>query len=302
MGILAGWSFFLFLVLAVGSVGVRWVIIPRAPGLPDPSNHVRTTAHIGLTAAVILLPALLALLHRQVNEFRFPGDPWLDSARTILATSWGDAWWAAVASLTFVILGFGVASSRGIQEGVVRRVAWGVATLALLPIVFFPGRTGHANAGDPQFLHLSLDALHVVAAGLWIGGLGVILILSWRQLGHRSELFPSGTRTTLAALIPAFSPVAMASVAILFASGTWAAWRELDSVSALWGSGYGRLLSLKVILVGGVLVLGAINWKRLSGRLGSGPGDRAMTRSATLEFFLANVVLIVTAILVRTSP
>jgi copper transport protein len=94
----------------------------------------------------------------------------------------------------------------------------------------------------------------------------------------------------------------MGSVGVLVVSGAWAGWRELDSVAALWETGYGRLLALKVGLVAGVLVLGAINWKRLSPRLGSEAGNRAMQRSATIEFLLANVVLIVTAILVRTSP
>lgn len=301
MSAFTGWIFFILLVLTIGSVGLRWAIIPRATGLPDPEEQTRTAARIGLVAALALVPAFLALLHRQVNELRFPGDPWLDAARTILGTSWGDAWWLAVAGLVLVIAGFGLASTGKIR-GVYRRLAWGMATLALLPVAFFPGRTGHANAAEPQLLHLSLDALHVVAAGLWIGGLGTILMLAWWDGGHDSDSGGGGTATTLAALIPAFSPVAMASVAILFASGTWAAWRELDSVSALWGSGYGRLLSVKVFIVGGVLILGAINWKRLSGGLGSRTGDRAMKRSATVEFFLANVVLIVTAILVRTSP
>ncbi len=301
MSAFVGWFFFLGLVLVLGTVGLRWLIIPRSKDLPDPDRHTRTTARVGLIAALGLAPALLALLNRQVNEFRFPGDPWLGAARTILGTSWGDAWWLAIAGLGIVIAGFALASSGRIG-GAYRRLAWSLATLALLPVAFFPGRTGHANAADAQLLHLSLDALHVITAGLWIGGLGVILILAWRDGGPDSGSDREGASTTLAALIPAFSPVAMASVAILFASGAWAAWRELDSISALLGTGYGRLLSAKVLVVAGVLMLGAINWKRLSPGLGSREGDRAMTRSATVEFVLANLVLIITAILVRTSP
>jgi len=292
VGTATGWLFFLLLLVAIGSVGTRWLILPRAEGLEDRAGLLTATAGIGLFSTLGLVPALVGLLHRQVQELRFPGDPWLDAAQTVLGTSWGDAWWLAFWAAFMGILSF-AGAYKGRLDRVARRLAWATATMALLPLAFFPGRTGHANAAASRTLALALDALHIVSAGLWIGGLGVLLLLAWR---HR------GGADVLASLVPKFSPVAMGSVGLLVASGAWAGWRELDTFGALWQTSYGRLLVLKVALVGGVLALGAINWKRLSPRLGSETGNRAMRRSATAEFLLANVVLIVTAILVRTSP
>lgn len=292
MGTTAGWLFFLLLLLAIGSVGTRWLILPRVDELADRSRVLARTSRIGLFATLGLLPGLGALLHRQVVEFRFPGDPWLGAARTILGTSWGDAWWMALGAVLAGLVGFAMASLHRSRRAV-GGVGWAIATAAMLPLALFPGRTGHANGAAARSLALLLDSLHVLSAGLWIGGLGVLLLLALRR-DPGPEI--------LARLVPKFSPVAMGSVGVLVVSGVWAGWRELDTVAALWETGYGRLLALKVGLVAGVLVLGAINWKRLSPRLGSEAGNRAMQRSATIEFLLANVVLIVTAILVRTSP
>lgn len=291
-GTAAGWLFFLLLLIAIGSVGTRWLILPRVHGAQDRPRLVTLTARIGLIATLGLLPALLGLFLRQVGELRFPGEAWLHAAQTLRDTSWAAAWWLAVFAAVVGVLGFGVASMS--RPGpAARGVAWGTATVALLPLAFFPGRTGHANGAEARALALSLDAVHVVSAGLWIGGLGVLLLLTLRRRGGAD---------ILTSLVPKFSPVAIGSVGLLVASGTAAAWRELEGLDSLWQTGYGRLLVLKVALVGGVLLLGAINWRRLSPRLGSEPGNRALRRSATVEFLLANVVLIVTAILVRASP
>ena len=58
----------------------------------------------------------------------------------------------------------------------------------------------------------------------------------------------------------------------------------------------------KLVLVAVVLGLGALNYRRLAPRLGSSAGDRALRRSAAWELVVANLVLVVTAVLVRTSP
>ena len=91
-------------------------------------------------------------------------------------------------------------------------------------------------------------------------------------------------------------------VVTLIVTGTFAGWVQVPEVGALWGTGYGRLLVLKVGLVVAVLGLGAFNWKRLTPRLTEPEGPEAMRRAATVELAVATVVLLVTAILIRTSP
>ena len=103
-------------------------------------------------------------------------------------------------------------------------------------------------------------------------------------------------------LVPAFSPLAVASVVVMIVTGTLASWVHVGSFTTLFTTRYGRLLSLKLLLVAMVMVLGANNWKRLTPKLGDPGGPRAMRRAAVTEVILAQAVLLLTAILVRMSP
>ena len=57
-----------------------------------------------------------------------------------------------------------------------------------------------------------------------------------------------------------------------------------------------------VASVAAVLALGGLNFRIFTPRLGTAVGNAAMRRSATVELIVAQVVLVVTALLVRTSP
>jgi copper transport protein len=85
------------------------------------------------------------------------------------------------------------------------------------------------------------------------------------------------------------------------ASGLLAAWLRLPTVASLWESSYGRILLLKLAFVALVVVLGALNWRRLS-RLGDDGAAQRITRTASVELTIAALVLAVTAVLVSTSP
>ena len=64
----------------------------------------------------------------------------------------------------------------------------------------------------------------------------------------------------------------------------------------------GSVFNLDVAFLLLVLAFGGRNFRMLTPRLGSDTGDAAMRRSAATELAIAQLVLIVTAILVRTSP
>ena len=102
--------------------------------------------------------------------------------------------------------------------------------------------------------------------------------------------------------MPVFSPVALVAAGVLVATGTVASFVHVESVGALFSTTYGRLLLTKVALVLAVMVLGAINWRRLTPRLlEAGDGD-VLRRNAARELVIAQLVIVVTALLVRTSP
>lgn len=241
----------------------------------------------------MLLPLAMVLFFvRQVAEFRDPFAPWLEDASLLLtATPWGRVWVLGLIGSVIMAVGFGLAALE-------RPAGWVIATLAVLGLSMFPAFTGHASGGDgPTALMVAADSLHVLAAGSWIGGLTLVLFSEFR---FRSSAAPESS--LLPALVPAFSPLAVACVAVLVATGALASWVHLDGVIELFTTAYGRLLSLKLLLVAVVMLLGANNWKRLTPMLGEAGGHEAMTRAAATEMILAQAVLLVTAILVRTSP
>lgn len=294
LNVAAGWLIFLSLA-AVGGVAIgRWSVLSghgRHP-LPHLEELRIAAARLGRRAALVLSLGLGLVFLRQLLEFRDPFVPWTEDAGLLLrSTTWGTAWLLGVAGTLVLVASFWLVV-RG------RSGAWWSVTAMALALGAFPALTGHANAGNLRALTLAADTLHVWAVGGWIGGLGLVLFLDHRQ----RRVAGSDAHSVLPTLVSRFSPVAMASVATLVVTGLFASWVHVDGVGALVTTGYGRLLLVKLILAGTVLALGAWNFKRLTPKLGDAAGRAAMRRSAALEFLVANVVLVVTAILVRTSP
>jgi len=293
---LVGWALFGALTLELGVLAGRWLVLPMACEAWGESRRqlqqVRL-ARMGLWGGLLLAVSVGLYFIRQVRDFRDPFVPWLHDALFLLQrTEWGRLWLLAAIGSVAVFLAFRWAS-RG------RAVGWWLATPLVLALAAFPGFTGHAAGEDPlRALALAADALHVWAAGGWVGGLGVVLYLagSGRPDPHGAP------PVVLGDLIPPFSRVAMVSVAILVLSGGFASWLHLTHLSDLWTTSYGRLLGTKVGLAGVVIAIGGVNARILTPRLGTSSGDGALRRAATVEFALAQLVLIVTALLVRTSP
>jgi putative copper export protein len=113
---------------------------------------------------------------------------------------------------------------------------------------------------------------------------------------------PGSRALGVAALVRAFSPVALGCAGLVVLSGVGTALLHMAELSELWGSAYGRTLLLKVAIVGLVAAAGAYNWKRLTPALGEEAGVGRLRRSATGELAAAAVVLLVTAVLVAVQP
>src|SRR5207253_556845 len=94
----------------------------------------------------------------------------------------------------------------------------------------------------------------------------------------------------------------LVSAAGLVVSGVVAALSRVATFAALIGTGYGRLLLLKLALVALVVAVGARNWRRIAPALGDDRGTDRLRRGARTEIGLGAVVLAVTAVLVATPP
>ncbi|MFE9562698.1 copper resistance CopC/CopD family protein [Streptomyces sp. NPDC006487] len=101
----------------------------------------------------------------------------------------------------------------------------------------------HASTGIQPALAMPVDILHLLAVAAWLGGLTALLVALHKV--------PGIERTA----IRRFSTVAFTSVLVLAGTGTYQAWRQVGSWSALTGTDYGRLLLIKIGLVAVVVAI-----------------------------------------------
>jgi putative copper resistance protein D len=157
--------------------------------------------------------------------------------------------------------------------------------------------TGHAaDHGDFTF-HVLMDSLHVIAAGLWVGGLfGLAIVLR----GDLKAMSPD----TLARIIPRFSTLAGLALLAVVMGGTFNTWISLPNISALWSTTYGRILSLKVLAASLLVAFGAVNRYIVLPRLKShqAAAGALFAKWIRREVFVAVVVIGLTAILCETIP
>ena len=99
----------------------------------------------------------------------------------------------------------------------------------------------------------------------------------------------------MAAMVAAFSRIAVGAVALLAASGTVNAWMHLDAFSQLWTTPWGQTLLVKLAVVAGVMAMGFYNWRVVRPALAQSPRPSLLALPAVLELALAAAALAVTS-------
>lgn len=163
---------------------------------------------------------------------------------------------------------------------------------------------GHAAAreGSGRAFHLAGDAIHLAAAGAWLGGfLPLAALLDRAMLSAASFAIAREASRR-------YSALAQACVGALLVTGFLNAWFLLGSLPALTGSEYGRILLGKLALFTLLLALAARNRSRLVPRLLAAGGTpppaalRALRRNVLLEAALGIAIVFVVGWLGGTPP
>ncbi len=151
-----------------------------------------------------------------------------------------------------------------------------------------------AGAGAQLSLDVASDALHLLAAGAWLGALPTL------ALALRSRaVVPDAYRATRT-----FSTLATAGVATLVVTGLANVYYRIGSIAALPDTSYGRWLLLKLAVVFVMLTFAIVNRYALTPRLAAGSqrARRTLRQNVWLEIAASVVLVGIVGELGATAP
>lgn len=166
--------------------------------------------------------------------------------------------------------------------------AWrGAAVVISLGLILSFSSIGHANAQRPAALWIGVDAVHLAALSLWIGGL---------------LMFAFGTTTWLTdpdsePIVRRFSATAMVAVPVIVASGVAQTLKLTGGLDDLSATSWGRILLVKIAVVTVLVALGGVSQWLLRH-----DGPSVLRRTVLVEALIGIAVIGLAAALVALPP
>lgn len=288
-------------VLLFGSFAFAVLIAsPAFRSAEDFDSGYRSFARSQLIVArwcllVTLLSAVAALWIQSVTVSEAPNDTVdvVALVSLITATQYGHVWLVRMA-IALLLAALIFWRSRAQERSATIDATGALLSAVLLTAISF---AGHASAADGSafFLQAFADALHLLATGLWLGGLMPLFLLLhlYRDSVDAPRVMPIAAHR--------FSNLALGSVSLLIASGFYNAWNLVGGFAPLFGTAYGKWLFLKLALFLPLLFLGAINRSRLKTEPIAAP-PRTLERNVLMEISLGLAILLVVGFMGVTPP
>jgi copper resistance protein D len=219
----------------------------------------------------------------------------------VLSTVLEETQFGRVSEFRFVLAIFLGACLAYDRPGLLRGLEL-AAALGLLAAIAWTGHAG-STPGALGTLHVAADALHLSAAGVWIGGLVPLVLL----LGACRRKNASPWNSLAQHVAKRFSLLGMLSVATLLITGILNAWIIVGSFRLLLITPYGQLLMLKTGLFALMLVFAAINrlwWTPRLVRPAQTHAEalRQLTRNSVAEIVLGLAVFAIVGALGTMHP
>ena len=289
----AGAVFFQVLIAEPAFAAARGA---RCPGFGGLRRRLTALVAASLIVAALSAAAWLALLAADiydapVGEVCINGDAW----RVASQTRFGEVLLGRLGLAVALALTLWIAAAAP-----QRRLLGLVAVALAAAFLIAPAWTGHAGAAPGrggEFL-LAADALHLLAAGAWVGGLiPLALLLATARRATETEW----TGVTIAA-VHRFSWLGIACVGSLVATAFVNAWYDVGSFDALIATDYGRLVLLKLGLFVAMVAFASINRFHLTPRLATAGAAQALQRNTLTEAVLGFAAVAVVGFLGAMAP
>ncbi len=236
----------------------------------------RVRAAIGIIVAALILGlvsalAALGLQGLDALDLGLGDISALAVWRAALGTSLGPSLLVAIAAMVASLVALLVGS---------RTIVRLLGALALVGVGLSLAATGHAATASPQWLTRPAVFLHGIGIAFWVGAFAPLIAMTLRP------------KPVLLPVLNRFSRVAVPVVGGLILTGLTLAVIQLGSFQALIETRYGLILSTKLVLVVGLLLLAALNRFRLTPALAANPAaTRPLVRSIAIEGVIAVAIL-----------
>ena len=305
--LVARWVMFLSVMVAIGLFALR-VLIARTVLARVPAASRRALTIAFLVASVVGVLAIPTYLDFATAN---------DSLRSVFdlgalvplfrVTAFGRAY----VDMTICFALFCVAAWISLwvdrpdreQRSIAELVATTGALLAAAAVLIVPGAAGHAAQASPRGFAVLFDWLHLLAGSVWVGGL-IGLLVFWAAV-------PAEERVAgLSVLVPRFSNVAFVSVLVLLGAGTGATIIHMPAVNALWETGYGVAILVKIGLLLTAVLIAQGNLLRSKPRLVAArerpelgePAARLLRRLVSAEVVIVAGAVFTAAVLSSLAP
>jgi len=253
-------------------------------------------------AAALLSGALWLMLEARSMSGRSLADVFSqDVIGVVLTRTRFGRVWELRSALALLLAGLIVAGDRLGRRRGAEMLGWATLLLgaAVAAALAWAGHAGATQGGEGEIQVVS-DALHLLAAGAWLGALVPLALLFARAIGDWAWLGVAREATRR------FSVLGIASVGTLLVTGTVNSWFLVGGVPGLLGTPYGRLLLLKLALFAAMVAVAAVNRQRLTLQLHEGVAPtealRRLRRNALIETALGLAIIMVVGALGTEPP
>ena len=243
-------------VMNVGMAGMIGALVMVVWALASDKKESRIAMDLASgSAAVVTVAATAALIFTYADVLGKPlsGDAVFGAglAQFVTEVELGRYWLVLVllAAVTTVLC-FAVRDRRLVMLTLV------VAITTTFPIA----SQGHAAGAANHSQAVNSLLVHLIGAAVWLGGLITLVFIA-----------KAVDRARLATLVERYSTLAFFAFIGVASSGAVSAWMRVGTLEQLWGTGYGKIVLLKVVTLLALSVFGAIWRQRAIKKI---PGER----------------------------
>ena len=274
------------LMALAGVLVAEWLLAQGTLAL----SLARRVAFIG-ALGVAITPLFQLLIF--VDDIQIAGNSWLSGFGDAIGSTPGGMLFAkAVLGLLLVALVRGTADIGALNSVRSRLIAaTGVMYLVALAYV------GHSRSQAAPWLGVPVDVVHTAAAATWLGGLAALVFV----------VIPKVDTERGVAAFDRFGHVAERAVAVLVVTGIIQMLRLHGNPLSMLTNRHGLLLIVKISLVALMLWLAARNRRELGAQRRQESTQpktlrRLLVRASLIETAIGAVVLVITSVLVATTP